>query len=462
MRRSDKNAMKQRMVVKCLVMLALIGLMILSGCSNDRGSNGKKNKEELKTLVWGEYDGKEMEWVILDEDENEFFLVSRYAIDNKHFNESVGMTKDVLWEKSFIRGWLNDEFYNKAFNEYQKEMIVESSNRTQDAQEYKKSWGVSGSQSTKEKVFLLSIQEVEGYLKGTQYLTCESTDDSDESIDWWLRSPGENAEKTMCVDEKGKASQNEKTSKCYVRPAIRLKKYLSFGAYEQDNNPDNGKESIDWVVLKNEGNKVFVVSRYVLDFRYYNDKEDYFTYIWNRSSIRQWLNDDFYNSAFSASEQIRIPKTEVKLNNKTYEYGSMSCTNSDTLDNIFLLSSDEVKQYFGCENEQEEEKLFAKATDYAFSHAEAFLKGGNEQYQRWEIDGKDNIEKQYIMDGFWWLRDNYGNGQVRIVKFDWVSKNDDVHKGHISQGCPPSSDSKNWFPGVRPAMWIDFGVFGER
>ena len=38
--------------------------------------------------------------------------------------------------------------------------------------------------------------------------------------------------------------------------------YVSFGSFEQDNNLNNGKEEIEWLVLAKEGNKVLLISRY--------------------------------------------------------------------------------------------------------------------------------------------------------------------------------------------------------
>ena len=44
---------------------------------------------------------------------------------------------------------------------------------------------------------------------------------------------------------------------------------IIFGTYEQDNNPDNGPEPIEWDVLDSKDGNVLVVSKYVLDWKEY-------------------------------------------------------------------------------------------------------------------------------------------------------------------------------------------------
>lgn len=39
-------------------------------------------------------------------------LISKYVLDCQPYNDS----KDVIWENSTLHNWLNNEFYNEAFN----------------------------------------------------------------------------------------------------------------------------------------------------------------------------------------------------------------------------------------------------------------------------------------------------------------------------------------------------------
>lgn len=56
---------------------------------------------------------------------------------------------------------------------------------------------------------------------------------------------------------------------------------------------------------------------------------------WEDSSVRKWLNDDFYNSCFSKDEQDSIVVTNLKTD-----------SGNEIEDRIFLLTSDEVEKYF--------------------------------------------------------------------------------------------------------------------
>ena len=108
---------------------------------------------------------------------------------------------------------------------------------------------------------------------------------------------------------------------------------IYFGEYEQDNDTSNGKETIEWIVLKKKKQKMLVISRYALDYTIFDfDQEG-----WKDSYIRQQLNEDFISSAFSGKEQERIRVTHL----------SGECPHHDepTEDRIFLLSVDETEKY---------------------------------------------------------------------------------------------------------------------
>ena len=90
-------------------------------------------------------------------------------------------------------------------------------------------------------------------------------------------------------------------------------------------------------------------SNYVLeknDGERFNNKGSYSTN-WKDSSIRAWLNDDFYNTAFSSSEKAKI-KTSTNSNKCMgsiyYENESLKKYNcEDTSDKVFLLSWADVQ-----------------------------------------------------------------------------------------------------------------------
>ena len=116
-------------------------------------------------------------------------------------------------------------------------------------------------------------------------------------------------------------------------------------------------EPLKWRVIDAE--KCLVMSEEVIDsqaysntmyrkitdgsYEYYNDSSntkyanDYAT-----STIRKWLNDDFYNTAFTSSEKAEIGITT--LDNSCYKSSCPEFDSEITHDKIFLLSYDEAKK----------------------------------------------------------------------------------------------------------------------
>lgn len=128
--------------------------------------------------------------------------------------------------------------------------------------------------------------------------------------------------------------------------------YITFGTYEQDNKKKNGQEPIEWLVLENNEESLLVISKYVLDGQPYSNAYDTYAYqpypvTWELCSLRAWLNSTFYTTAFSEGERARIQTT--LLSNEAKEMGFSNEKvdgGNDTLDNVFLLSYDEVLKYF--------------------------------------------------------------------------------------------------------------------
>jgi hypothetical protein len=97
---------------------------------------------------------------------------------------------------------------------------------------------------------------------------------------------------------------------------------------------------LDWLVLAAEDGKALVLSDKILENRNYHADGGDIT--WEHSSIRAYLNGEFYNG-FSAADQNRIISTNI-VNNGNPMFGTAG--GNDTTDNIFLLSIDEEQTYF--------------------------------------------------------------------------------------------------------------------
>ncbi len=130
---------------------------------------------------------------------------------------------------------------------------------------------------------------------------------------------------------------------------------IILGSYEQDGDTENGAEDIEWIVLDTEEDRLLVISKDALDAKAFAESEDGAT--WDSSSLRTWLNDDFYETAFAAVEQSRIVESTVAADeNPDYETDAGEATQ----DKIFILSVSEAQKYFDTEEERE-----CSATEYA-------------------------------------------------------------------------------------------------
>ena len=117
--------------------------------------------------------------------------------------------------------------------------------------------------------------------------------------------------------------------------------YVTFGHYEQDNNTNNGKEVIEWKVLDKADGRALLLSKYGLDAKPYNETDTDVT--WETCTLRSWLNNSFFEEAFSTSEQSAIP-TVTLSNPDNPEYETVG--GNETQDQIFLLSLQELQHYF--------------------------------------------------------------------------------------------------------------------
>ena len=186
------------------------------------------------------------------------------------------------------------------------------------------------------------------------------------------------------------ASKSESSSQEKDKdPEYKVGETIEFGNYPQDK--DGTEKPIEWIVMKNEGNQVLLLSKYVLDAKSYNEEWEDVT--WETSDIRQWLNNEFYTAAFNKSEKAKIQTSLIK-NEDNSEHGTSG--GNDTEDKVFLLSEKEAETLFSNDDER-----IAKATGYA------------------EKSGADVNEEKAA---WWWLRSpGDDSDSAAVVYYDgWV------------------------------------------
>ena len=138
--------------------------------------------------------GREIiEWQVLDEKDDRLLVISKYGLDAKPYNANKERT---TWEQCSLRAWLNGDFLDTAFTDEAQERIIESDVSADKNPKYSTDPG----NDTKDKVFLLSIDEANKYFASDDARICQPTayavengayeNDKNAACWWWLRSPG--------------------------------------------------------------------------------------------------------------------------------------------------------------------------------------------------------------------------------------------------------------------------------
>ena len=117
-----------------------------------------------------------------------------------------------------------------------------------------------------------------------------------------------------------------------------------------------------------------------------NSSKTYYANDYAKSSIRQWLNNDFFNTAFSDEQKLNIKTTT--LNNDGFftlkgKTGYEDYDSASTNDKIFLLSYDEMlnSSYgFSTSYSTNDSARLAKGSDYAKCQGLYVYKSSNSSY----------------------------------------------------------------------------------
>jgi len=218
--------------------------------------------------------------------------------------------------------------------------------------------------------------------------------------------------------------------------------------------PPGGKirfGKFDWYVLDKQDGKALIITEKVIEKRPYHHKECEIT--WEMCDIRQYLNGEFYNS-FNADDRERI--IEVTNENPDNPWYGTSGGNPTT-DKIFLLSIDEVINYFGDSGQIK--------TRYMYPNCDWC----KDEFLPW-IDDQYSIARRAVDDNgivqWWRLRspgakswrvaavsgfcgDGFDQGGLTLGGGDFL--NEDGHFVYDGSGELTDIQGLN---GVRPALWL--------
>lgn len=239
----------------------------------------------------------------------------------------------------------------------------------------------------------------------------------------------------ICVTEVG-GVQNESRKK-NMKEEMRSAKpgaMIPFGTYPQSADGSD-RTPIKWRVLQNSGKELFLLSEYILDCKRYHGKTVNITWFdciditWRDCDLRNWLNDEFYNTAFNADEKKLIKTTHCTDNGES---------SPDTEDKVFLLSVPEIKDV---SDKQGKDLRRTVGTDFAKTK-----KPDGCSLYVYDKMNKDNYiikNDEEVGCSWWWLR-TQGNKPSRAFF---------VGTSFSIRSYANVSAARD---GVRPALKIDF------
>lgn len=113
---------------------------------------------------------------------------------------------------------------------------------------------------------------------------------------------------------------------------------LTFGTYEQDGDKENGSEEITWIVVGKEDDKILLISEKILEvLPFQTEKTETLNY--ETSTIRKFVNETFYNEAFTDEEKSKI----ISYRMKEEDANGNEIGNSDNY--VFLPTKKMVNDY---------------------------------------------------------------------------------------------------------------------
>lgn len=209
--------------------------------TNNEHNYQLENGYEINNIYWFKYET--IRWFVMKTDGNKKLLLTESIIDSQEYhtdrqddafehNGGMGYSNDYVL--SNIRKWLNDNFYNTAFNEAEKAKILETT--VDNGLTSMRANSLYYSENTNDYVFLFSYMEAlelfnsfsDRMAFGTDYaqsqgLFVNRQINEPESSYWYLRTPGSNYPyDSYFVTYFGGVHDNFYVNRTYygIRPAI--------------------------------------------------------------------------------------------------------------------------------------------------------------------------------------------------------------------------------------------------
>ncbi len=232
-----------------------------------------------------------------------------------------------------------------------------------------------------EKLKLLTIPDPLGNNKWQTEEQIKKKNEAREKIKEFYNSLPEEQEELFNYERREAAARNTSLNRHPL-------KTLCFGDYSQKCGEGARKEPVEWIVLEDNGNELLLLSKKALASGSICSKYDKKSLSWESSALRSWLNESFYNNAFSKKEKASIIETEVTTET---EHESGATEEVKTADRIFLLSKKEYDRYHSF---------------YDVRNCELTVRAEADCPGDFDVDGAD-LYKPLRCE--WWLRTSLGN-----------------------------------------------------
>ena len=281
------------------------------GLSNPRVSDfvnddGKNDVQSTWDCIWfGSYPQSDstgttkdpIKWRVLSVNGDDAFILADQNLNVQPYNTEW---KDVTWETCTLRTWLNNDFYEAAFDDTEKSAIKTTTVVNDDNSYY----GTDGGNNTSDKIYLLSLADVtnreygfpneygfsytisgslgsgsvvinpsgSSYTVNMYYLSSETRQSrntqyvagSSGTGRWWLRSPGDSLSDVASVDGTGAVNcsgDKVQYGSRAVRPAMHIDLSSSVWTYAGTVSSDEifddatqAENDSDYFILEKDNN----------------------------------------------------------------------------------------------------------------------------------------------------------------------------------------------------------------
>ena len=300
----------------------------------------KYNVTPLGIYTYNKGSTKPLTWYVVNDDGKEITLLSKNIMEYMEIEYDT-YDKDELnddpYSHSNLKKYINGDLYDNIFNDdekkliiskddekmtlpnandifnydllsdWQNDMVLNTYNQTLYGNSHKLSYFVNIPYKYNGVPYIMSLMEKDGmgrvsfnfeYNKDntSQILTCSGIRpvvkvDKKKYIEYL---------KNKSIDLNNENLQKESS----INKKIKFNQLVRFGKYEQDDNLSNGKESIEWRVIRKKNDKYLLISDKVLDvIDLTNDMHvDFF----EKSFAYNFANAEFFDEAFSEDYKKKL------------------------------------------------------------------------------------------------------------------------------------------------------------